>query len=48
VDKSRSRKNGGNGLGLSIAKRLVEMYNGTIEIDSEIGKWTTVKMTLPK
>ena len=47
VDKARSRKNGGNGLGLSIAKRLLDLYQAKIEIDSVFGKWTKVKMTIP-
>ena len=42
VDKARSRKQGGNGLGLSIAKRLVEKYNGRIIIDSKEQEGTTV------
>lgn len=44
VDKARSRKQGGNGLGLSIAKRLVEKYNGRIMIDSKEQKGTTVTL----
>ncbi|WP_066073768.1 HAMP domain-containing sensor histidine kinase [Neobacillus soli] len=47
VDKARSRKHGGNGLGLSIAKRLLDMYQGTIEIDSVYGKWTKVMIAFP-
>lgn len=47
VDKARSRKHGGNGLGLSIATRLLNIYQGTIEIDSVYGKWTKVLITLP-
>lgn len=47
VDKARSRKHGGNGLGLSIAKRLLDMYQGTIEIDSVYGKWTKVLVSFP-
>lgn len=45
VDKSRSRNLGGNGLGLSIAKKIIEYYNGTIQVDSEVGKYTTFKIT---
>ncbi|MGX2957893.1 HAMP domain-containing sensor histidine kinase [Peribacillus sp. JNUCC 23] len=45
VDKARSRKHGGNGLGLSIAKRLLDIYQGTIEMDSVYGKWTKVQIT---
>jgi signal transduction histidine kinase len=47
VDKARSRKQGGNGLGLSIAKRLLNLYEGTIEINSEYGKWTKVIVSFP-
>jgi len=37
----------GVGLGLTICKRLVEIYNGTLEITSEYGVSTTVKIRLP-
>lgn len=47
VDKARSRDMGGNGLGLAIAKRLVERYKGTLEIQSEESVGTTVSITLP-
>ncbi|CRK83750.1 two-component sensor histidine kinase [Neobacillus massiliamazoniensis] len=47
VDKARSRENGGIGLGLSIAKRLIEKYNGSISINSKEGIGTKVSMTLP-
>ncbi|QPC46566.1 HAMP domain-containing sensor histidine kinase [Mangrovibacillus cuniculi] len=42
VDKARSRNVGGNGLGLSIAKRLMEGHMGHITIESELGVGTTV------
>ncbi|AST07052.1 two-component sensor histidine kinase [Anoxybacillus flavithermus] len=47
VDKARSRKQGGNGLGLSIAKRLIEKYDGTISIESKEGEGTKVIVTFP-
>jgi two-component system sensor histidine kinase ArlS len=47
VDKARSRGMGGNGLGLAIAKRLIETYGGTIAIASEENKGTVVTLTLP-
>lgn len=45
VDKARSRKQGGNGLGLSIAKRLTEKYNGRIMIDSKEQEGTKVALS---
>ncbi|MBT2646107.1 HAMP domain-containing histidine kinase [Bacillus sp. ISL-34] len=46
VDSSRARKTGGNGLGLSIARKLVESFDGKLEIQSEVGEGTLVTITL--
>ena len=47
VDKARSRKSGGSGLGLSIVRSMVERNQGTIEIDSTEGVGTTFTLTFP-
>lgn len=47
VEKSRSRELGGTGLGLSIVKNLVELQNGTISIDSKVGKGTRFELRFP-
>jgi two-component system sensor histidine kinase BaeS len=48
VDKSRSRAGGGSGIGLTIAKRLVEAHGGQIEVASEgSGRGSTFSFTLP-
>ena len=47
VDKARSRERGGNGLGLSIAKELIEGYNGSISLTSHLDRGTVFKVKLP-
>ncbi len=48
VDKSHSKASGRTGLGLSIVKHAVLQQNGKIELESELGKGTTVRVTFPK
>ncbi len=48
ADKSRERSYGGNGLGLSIAKKIVDIHEGTIGIQSAVGAGTVFTITLPK
>lgn len=48
ADKSRNRTNGGNGLGLSIVKKIIDVHHGTIEIISEPGKGTQFTVSLPR
>ncbi len=47
VDVARSRKHGGAGLGLSIAKSLVEAHGGVLSIASTLGEGTHVTVRLP-
>lgn len=47
VDKVRSRKNGGAGLGLSICKSIVEMHGGELKIESELGKGSIFILEFP-
>jgi signal transduction histidine kinase len=47
VDETRTKETGGNGLGLSIVKSIIDMHNGQILIDSEVNKGTTITLKLP-
>ena len=47
VDKARSREMGGTGLGLPIAKEIIEANNGSIDMKSEVGKGIEVVMKIP-
>jgi len=47
VDDANTHGRHGAGLGLPLARQLVEMHDGTLEIESEAGKGTTVTVALP-
>lgn len=48
VDKARSKKTGGTGLGLAIVKHIAEQHQAEIQIESEIGKGTTISIVFQK
>jgi two-component system, OmpR family, phosphate regulon sensor histidine kinase PhoR len=47
ADPSRTRSKEGSGLGLSIAKKIVELHRGTIEVESKVGTGTSFIVCLP-
>jgi two-component system sensor histidine kinase BaeS len=47
ADRSRSRATGGRGLGLAIARQLVEAHGGTVSVASTLGVGTTFTMRVP-
>jgi signal transduction histidine kinase len=47
VEKARTRKSGGTGLGLSIVQQIVSKHDGSISVDSQLGKGTVVTVEIP-
>ena len=48
TDKSRNRRTGGAGIGLTIVKAVVQAHGGTVTVESETGKGSCFTVTLPK
>jgi heavy metal sensor kinase len=48
VDAARGREEGGAGLGLAICRSIAQAHHGRLEIDSQVGHGTTVRITLPR
>ena len=47
VDKARSRKSGGSGLGLSIVRNMIERNGGSITVESQVGEGSTFTLSFP-
>ena len=45
VDKSRSKQTGGTGLGLAIVKHIVALHDAQLNLESDVGKGTTITVT---
>lgn len=46
VDQSRARENGGNGIGLSLCKKICDLHHTKMIVESEVNEGTTVRFTL--
>ncbi|MCM1058465.1 MAG: HAMP domain-containing histidine kinase [Firmicutes bacterium] len=47
VDKSRSRKEGGAGIGMALCYKIIELHGGTLKIDSRLGEGTVMRVIFP-
>ncbi|HSS99012.1 MAG TPA: ATP-binding protein [Terriglobales bacterium] len=47
VDGSSTRRFGGTGLGLALAKEIIELHGGEISVESEVGQGSTFQIRLP-
>ncbi|MDE6926041.1 MAG: HAMP domain-containing histidine kinase, partial [Acetatifactor sp.] len=47
VDKSRSRKEGGAGIGMALCYKIIRLHEGVLQIDSRLGEGTVMKMVFP-
>ena len=47
IDSSQTRERGGTGIGLAICKSIIELHSGKIWAESEVGKGTTIRISLP-
>lgn len=48
VDKSRSRKEGGAGIGMALCQKIIQLHNGTMNVESRLGEGTVIKVLFPR
>ena len=48
VDKSRSRREGGAGIGMALCQKIIKLHGGTLQIDSRPGEGTVMKVVFPQ
>lgn len=47
VDKSRSRKEGGAGIGMALCQKIINLHNGRLRIESKVGEGTVMRLFFP-
>ncbi|MCM1045714.1 MAG: HAMP domain-containing histidine kinase [Candidatus Gastranaerophilales bacterium] len=47
VDKSRSRKEGGAGIGMALCQKIITLHNGNLQISSKVGEGTVMRLLFP-
>lgn len=47
LDGSQTRRHGGTGLGMAVSKNLVELIGGRIEVESEVGRGSIFRVSIP-
>lgn len=47
VDKSRSRKEGGAGIGMALCQKIITLHNGSLQISSKVGEGTVMRLLFP-
>ena len=48
VDKSRSRKEGGAGIGMALCQKIIRLHDGKLNVESRLGEGTVIKVTFPR